>query len=178
MAKGKRGKPKGKNDDKGTKEKPKHTTQSSNFISFLKKRAPIYLGILALFAVFIVPELTKGDLEGTLPEMATAEQQRVVDTLMQYNGEDNSGLTVLDVLDDKIAKEYPNEKIYDNKKTSVNLTVVPLDDEPQPSYVLTMIFESHRGVLNYTWNINTETLMISTDDPNSKHIIEIVDFSD
>ena len=44
--------------DKKKKEiekKPK----KSDFKTFLKKRAPVYLGIIALFVVFVIPEFTK-----------------------------------------------------------------------------------------------------------------------
>ena len=42
-------------DRKKDKEKPK----KSEFKAFLKKRAPIYLGIIGLFVIFLVPVVTK-----------------------------------------------------------------------------------------------------------------------
>ena len=53
-------------DKKKKEDKPK----KSDFKAFLKKRAPIYLGIIALFVVFVIPEFTKGDLESSLPEFS------------------------------------------------------------------------------------------------------------
>ena len=68
------------------KKKEKKKNQKKNdFKAFLKKRAPVYLGLIALFVVFVIPELTKGDLESSLPELS-AEEQQVVDILMGYNG--------------------------------------------------------------------------------------------
>ena len=47
-------------------EKPK---KKSDFKAFLKKRAPIYLGLIAMFIVFVIPEFNKGDLESSFPEL-------------------------------------------------------------------------------------------------------------
>ena len=109
-------------DRKKKEDKPK----KSDFKAFLRKRAPIYLGLTALFVVFVIPELTKGDLESSLPELA-ADKQQIVDMLMQYNGPNESGLTVMEAISSKISEEYPDEKIFDNKKTNVELTVTKLE---------------------------------------------------
>ena len=105
-------------DRKDKEEKPK----KSDFKAFLRKRAPIYLGIMGLFILFVVPDLMKGDLESSFPELSSEEQQ-VIDVLMGYNGPNESGLTVMDAISMKISEEYPDEKIYDNKKTNVELIV-------------------------------------------------------
>ena len=44
-------------DRKKNEEKPK----KNDFKAFLRKRAPIYLGLIAMFVVFVIPEFTKGD---------------------------------------------------------------------------------------------------------------------
>ena len=61
--------------------------------------------------------MTKGTLEKSFPELS-AEEQQVVDILMKYDGPNNDGLTVLEALENKIDEEYPNEKIFDHKKTT------------------------------------------------------------
>ena len=157
-------------DRKKKEEKPK----KSDFKAFLRKRAPIYLGIIALFVVFIIPELTKGDLENSLPEL-DAEKQQVVDILMSYNGPNESGLTVMDAISNKINDEYPDEKIFDNKKTKVELIV---SDGGEEDYQVILNFESHNGVMNYDWNVNVESGEIISNNSASKHIIETVDFYD
>ena len=98
-------------DRKEKEEKPK----KNDFKAFLRKRAPIYLGIMGLFMLFVVPDLMKGDLESSFPEL-TSEEQQVMDILMKYDGPNDSGLTVIDAISMKISEEYPDEKIYDNKK--------------------------------------------------------------
>ncbi len=157
-------------DRKEKEEKPK----KSDFKAFLKKRAPIYLGIMGLFILFVVPDLMKGDLESSFPELSSEEQQ-VVDILMGYNGPNESGLTVMDAISMKISEEYPDEKIYDNKKTEVGLTVSSVGSE---EYQVVLNFESHKGEMNYDWNVNMDSGKITSNNQESKHIIDLVDFYD
>ena len=157
-------------DRKEKKEKPK----KNDFKAFLRKRAPIYLGIMGLFILFIVPDLMKGDLESSFPEF-TSEEQQVIDILMGYDGPNDSGLTVMDAISMKISEEYPDEKIYDNKKTKVELIISNIDSE---EYQVILNFESHKGKMNYDWNVNTDSKKITSNNPESKHIIDLVDFYD
>jgi hypothetical protein len=157
-------------DKKKKEEKPK----KSDFKAFLRKRAPIYLGLIAMFVVFAVPELTKGDLESSFPEL-TSEEQQVVDVLMEYNGPNESGLTVMEAISNKISEKYPDEKIFDNKKTIVGLTVSGIELE---RYQVVLNFESHKGEMNYDWNVDMNSGEITSNNQESKHIIEVVDFYD
>ena len=160
----------GKDRKKKEEEKPK----KNDFKAFLKKRAPIYLGLIGLFIIFAVPELTKGDLEGSLPELS-AENQQVVDILMGYNGPNGAGLTVMEALSNKIAEEYPDEKIYDNKKTNVELSVSKINSE---EYQVMFDFKSHKGEMNYDWNVNVNSNEIDANNEDSKYILNLVDFYD
>ncbi len=155
---------------KGKEEKPK----KNDFKAFLRKRAPIYLGLIGLFIIFIVPDLTKGDLESSFPELSSEEQQ-VVDILMGYNGPNESGLTVMDAISMKISEEYPDEKIYDNKKTNVELIVSSVGSE---EYQVVLNFESHKGEMNYNWNVDMSSGKITSNNQESKYIIDLVDFYD
>jgi hypothetical protein len=155
---------------KDKEEKPK----KNDFKAFLRKRAPIYLGIMGLFILFVVPEFTKGDLESSFPELSSEEQQ-VIDVLMGYNGPNESGLTVMDAIEMKISEEYSDEKIYDNKKTNVDLTVSNIDSE---KYHVVLNFESHKEDFHYDWDVDTSSKKITSNNPESKHIIDLVDFYD
>jgi len=157
-------------DRKEKEEKPK----KSDFKAFLRKRAPIYLGIIGLFILFVVPDLMKGDLESSLPELSSEEQQ-VVDVLMGYNGPNESGLTVMDAISMKISEEYPDERIFDNKKTKVELAVSNIDSE---EYQVILNFESHKGEMNYNWNVDMGSGKITSNNQESKYIIDLVDFYD
>jgi len=157
-------------DRKEKEDKPK----KNDFKAFLKKRAPIYLGLIGLFILFVVPDLMKGDLESSFPEL-TSEEQQVMDILMGYDGPNDSGLTVIDAISMKIGEEYPNEKIYDNKKTKVELTVSNIDLE---EYQVVLNFKSHKGEMNYNWNVDMDTEKITSNNQESKYIIDLVDFYD
>jgi hypothetical protein len=91
------------------REKDTVKPKKSEFKAFLKKRAPIYLGIVGLFVLFVVPEFTKGSLESSFPEL-TVNEQKVIGILMGYDGPNDSGLTVMDAITNKISDEYPDEK--------------------------------------------------------------------
>jgi len=157
-------------DRKEKEEKPK----KNDFKAFLRKRAPIYLGIMGLFMLFVIPDLMKSDLESSFPELSSEEQQ-VIDIIMKYDGPNDSGLTVIDAISMKISEEYPKEKIYDNKKTNVELTVSNIDSE---EYQVILNFKSHKGEMNYDWNVDMSSEKIISNNPESKYIIDLVDFYD
>jgi len=157
-------------DRKEKEKKPK----KSDFKAFLKKRAPIYLGIMGLFLLFVVPDLMKGDLESSFPEL-TSDEQQVIDIIMKYDGPNDSGLTVIDAISMKISEEYPDEKIYDSKKTSVELTVSNINLE---EYQVVLNFKSHKGEMNYDWNVDMNSEKITSNNQKSKYIIDLVDFYD
>ncbi|NND85794.1 MAG: hypothetical protein HKM23_00375 [Nitrosopumilus sp.] len=156
--------------DNKKKDKPK----KSDFKSFLKKRAPIYLAILALFVVFVIPELTKSSLESSFPEL-TVEQQKPVDVLMKYSGPNETGLTVLEAISNKIEDEYPDEKIFDNKKTTVELIVSSVKSE---KYQVILNFKSYKGEMNFDWTVDINSNKITSNNSESKHIINLVNFYD
>lgn len=156
------------------KKKEEEKPKKSDFKAFLKKRAPVYLGIIALFVVFVIPELTKGDLQGCLPELS-AEDQQVVDILMGYSGPDSEGFTLMETVSKVIGDEYPDEKIFDNKKTMCDLVVSNIDSS---KYQVIFNFESHRGEINFDWNVDVNTGEITANDPKSKDVINFVDFYD
>ncbi len=157
-------------DRKEKEKKPK----KSDFKAFLRKRAPIYLGIMGLFILFVVPDLMKGDLESSFPEL-TSEEQQVIDILMKYDGPNDSGLTVMNAISMKIDEEYPDEKIYDNKKTKVELIVSNINSE---EYQVVLNFKSHKGEMNYDWNVDVSSEKITSNNQESKYIINLVDFYD
>jgi len=157
-------------DRKEKEEKPK----KNDFKAFLRKRAPIYLGIMGLFMLFVIPDLMKSDLESIFPEL-TSEEQQVIDIIMKYDGPNDSGLTVIDAISMKISEEYPDEKIYDNKKTKVELTVSNIDLE---EYQVILNFKSHKGEMDYDWNVNMSSEKIISNNQESKYIIDLVDFYD
>ena len=157
-------------DKKKEEDKPK----KNDFKSFLRKRAPIYLALIAMLVVFVIPEMTKGTLEKSLPELSV-ENQQAVDILMKYDGPNNDGLTVLEALENKIDEEYPDEKIFDHKKTIVDLTVTNVNSE---EYQVIFNFKSYNGEMNYDWKINVISEEITSNNPEAKYIIDLVKYYD
>ena len=94
---------------------------------------------------------------------------------MKYNGPNELGLTVQEAISNKISEEYPDEKIFNNKKTKVDLTVTSIDSE---KYQVMFNFESHKGEINYDWNIDVNSGKITSNNSESKYIIDLVDFYD
>jgi hypothetical protein len=159
----------GKENKKG-EEKPK----KNNLKAFLKKRAPLYLAGIALIVVSANGVLSEKHLDSYLSDLS-AENQIVVDILMQYNGPNGSGLNIKDAIENKINEEYPDEKIFDNRKTIVKTTVTNINLE---EYQVILNFKSHKGEIIYDWNINIDSKEIVSNNPESKYIINIVDFYD
>lgn len=157
-------------ESKKKEDKPK----KNSFKAFLKKRAPIYLALIAMLVVFVIPEYTKGTLEKSFPEFS-AEEQQVIDILMKYDGPNNDGLTVLEALENKIDEEYPDEKIFDHRNTTVDLVITNVDSE---EYKVNFDFKSHKGEMNYNWNVNIISEEISSDNSESKYIIDLVNYYD
>lgn len=157
-------------DDKKKEDKPK----KNDFKSFLIKRAPIYLALIAMLVVFVIPEMTKGTLEKSFPELSDEDQQ-VLDILMKYDGPNDDGLTVMEAIENKISEEYPNEKIFDHKKTVVDLDITKINSE---EYQVKFNFKSHKGEMNYDWNVNIESEKIISNNSEGKYIIELVNYYD
>jgi hypothetical protein len=158
-------------DSKKKEEKPRE----SSFKKFLKKRAPFYLAGIALLIIFIVPELTKGDLQSNLPDNLSEGEQKALNILMSYKGPDNEGFSVKDAISNQINEYYPNEKIYENKNTKINVSVSKIDEE---NYQIIFDFDSYKEDLHYDWSVNLKEGKIDGNNPDSKHIINLVDFYD
>ncbi|MDH5658502.1 MAG: hypothetical protein OEY17_04080 [Nitrosopumilus sp.] len=157
-------------DKKKKEEKPK----KSDFKAFLRKRAPFYLAAITLVAITAYGTLTEKNLENSMPELGSEDQQ-IVDILMKYNGPNETGLTVLKAIENKIKEEYPDEKIFEDKKTKIGLDILKKDSD---EYQIILNFQSHKEEINYDWNVNVNSKKITSNNPESKHIIDLVNFYD
>ncbi|MCY4490804.1 MAG: hypothetical protein OXC46_04990 [Thaumarchaeota archaeon] len=157
------------------KSKKNDGPKESEFKKFIKKRAPIYLAVAAIVVIFIVPEITKSNLQSHFPEDLTAEESRILDALMGYSGSDGEGLSMVEALTDRINEEYPGEKIYDHRRTTVNLSI---QDKESDTYLVLLDFESHKGVMNYSWDISSDGKNIRGNNSISEYVVGVVDFYD
>ena len=149
-------------------------SNSNSFSAFLKKRAPIYLGLIGLFAIFVVPALTEKNLENSLPSFDGMDQQ-AVDLLKSYKGENQRGMTVLEVLSDQISSKHTDENIYEDDGTRIELFV---SNENQPIYKISLYFESYKEKMEYVWNVNIDSGEVKAISSDAKHVSDIVDYYD
>ena len=84
------------------KKKPDEIKKSDNpksFSSFLKKRAPIYLGIIGLFMIFAYPALTEKNLESLLADDSFEGREKIaVEMVKFYKGTNDTGMTTYRLL--------------------------------------------------------------------------------
>ena len=162
-----------KKDKKNKKEEEK--PKKNNFKAFLKKRAPLYLAGIALIVISVNGVLSEKNLDDFLIDLSE-EEQIVVDMLMQYNGPNESGLNVKDAIENKINDEYPNMKIFDDRNTRIHVVVTNINLQ---EYQVILNFKSDKGNdINFDWNVNIDSKEIKSNNPESKHIINTVDFYD
>ena len=150
-------------------EKPK----KQGLQAFLKKRAPFYLAAVALIVISAQSVLSEKNFENSLPELS-GEEQMAVNTLLNYNAGVESKLTVKEVIKNQIDEEYPDEKIYGHKKTVLDLSVTNVNSD---EYNVILNFKSYKGEMNFDWNVNLESQEITSNNPESKHVIDVVTFS-
>jgi len=141
--------------------------------AFLKKRAPFYLAAIALIIISAQGILSEKNLESSLPEFS-AEEQKVVDILMKYDG-GNGGYTMMNAITNQIEEEYSDEKVFDHRKTVVEMSVSSINSD---EHSVNLNFKSHKGEMNFNWNVNSVTKKITSDNSESKHLINVVDFYD
>ena len=113
------------------KKKPDEIEKSDNpksFSSFLKKRAPVYLGIIGLFMIFAYPALTEKNLESLLADDSFEGGEKIaVEMVKFYKGTNDTGMTILQVIEEKINDKYSDQKIFDDKDTWAKFTAEVTD---------------------------------------------------
>ena len=158
---------------KDKKKKEEEKPKKQGLQAFLKKRAPFYLAAVALIVISAQSVLSEKNFENSLPELS-GQEQMAVDTLLNYNAGVESKLTVKEVIKNQIDEEYPDEKIYGHKKTVLDLSVTNVNSD---EYNVILNFKSYKGEMNFDWNVNVESQEITSNNPDSKHVIDVVTFS-
>ena len=150
-----------------------------SFLAFLKKRAPIYLGILGLFIVFAYPALTEKNLESLLPNSFEGEEKIAIELIKSYQGTNQRGMTILQVIEEIIVNKYPDEKIFDNEDTLADLIVSNLNDrEAEFTHEDIFHFKAHDEMMAYSWYVNIDTSEISPIDIDTRKVMQTVDYYD
>tara|TARA_B100000029_G_scaffold232217_2_gene229603 strand:+ start:5842 stop:6306 length:465 start_codon:yes stop_codon:yes gene_type:complete len=149
--------------------------QPKSFSAFLKKRAPIYLGLIGLFFLFAYPALMEKNLESHIPTDLTDEEKRLIDLVLSYNGLNNSGMTIMNVLEEEISSKYPDEKIFDTEITLLKMNFQKSLDS-NFSHETTFLFMINEDILTYTWNVDIDTGDITHANQEAKRILDIVNY--
>ena len=156
----------------------KKPQEPKSFAAFLKKRAPIYLGLLGLFFVFAYPAITEKNLESLLEDDSFEGNERLaLEMVKYYKGSDGGGISVLDVIEEKINDKHEGQKIFDDEKTWADFTVEEVHSDRV--YKVMFVFNAENNEpLQYEWHVNIETGEIDPRDTPSKIIIQRVDYYD
>ena len=162
------------------KKKPNEIKKSDNpksFSSFLKKRAPVYLGIIGLFIIFAYPALTEKNLESLLADDSFEGKEKIaIEMVKFYKGSNDKGMTILQVIEEKINEKYPDEKIFDDEKTWAEFTAEATNTK---NYEVVFVFSAEDNQsMRYEWTVNLETGEIHPKDGPSRVILQIVDHYD
>ena len=146
-----------------------------SFTAFLKKRAPIYLGLIGLFFLFAYPVLMEKNLESHIPTNLSEDENSMVDFVLSYNGLNNSGMTIMNVLEDEISAKYVDEKIFDTEITLLRLEFQELSDS-NFSHEVNFLFMINEEILTYAWTVNMDTGEILSANQEAKRILDIVNY--
>ena len=151
-----------------------------SFAAFLKKRAPIYLGLIGLFFLFAYPALTEKDLNSILDNSFEDNEKIAVDLVRTYSGPNDSGITILEVIEEKINEKYSNQKIFDDKETWAEFVVENIENRNEGfTHEVVFVFNAENNQsLMYGWYVNIENGKISPIDTVSKSIQQAVDYFD
>ena len=157
----------------------KKPQEPKSFAAFLKKRAPIYLGLLGLFFVFAYPAITEKNLESLLEDDSFEGNERLaLEMVKYYKGTDGGGISVIDVIEEKINDKHEGQKIFDDEKTWADFTVEPVNNNNKNYKVMFVFNAENNEPLQYEWHVNLENGNIDPRDTPSKIIIQRVDYYD
>ncbi len=156
----------------------KKPQEPKSFAAFLKKRAPIYLGLLGLFFVFAYPAITEKNLESLLEDDSfEGNELLALEMVKYYKGTDGGGISVIDVIEEKINDKHEGQKIFDDEKTWADFTVEEVHSDRV--YKVMFVFNAENNEpLQYEWHVNLENGNIDPRDTPSKIIIQRVDYYD
>ena len=103
--------------------------------------------------------------------------------VMNYAGENGTGLKIKEVIEEKINDKYPDQKIFDHEDTRVNISVEKHEPKNTTLFNYQVEFSFYpKGSadfdFNYDWLVNIETGLVSWDGPNAKNIVQMVEYAD
>ena len=161
----------------------KKPQEPKSFAAFLKKRAPIYLGLLGLFFIFAYPAITEKNLDSILDDSFEGDERIALDMVKFYTGPNDTGISMIEVIEEKINEKFEGIKIFDDDDTRAEFIVEPIppfleaNDEFTHQVVFTFKTESNQPLI-YSWFVNVQNGELSPIDTDSKNIQQTVDYFD
>ena len=161
----------------------KKPQEPKSFAAFLKKRAPIYLGLLGLFFVFAYPAITEKNLDSILDDSFEGDERIALDMVKFYTGPNDTGISMIEVIEEKINEKFEGIKIFDDENTTAEFIIdsippfLEAHDEFTHQVVFTFNTESNQPLV-YSWFVNVQNGKISPIDIDSKNIQQTVDYFD
>ena len=100
-----------------------------------------------------------------------------------YSGPNDTGITIFEVIEEKINEKHEGQKIFDDENTYATFFVEPIPPflEAKNEFTHQVIFRfdaENNESLVYTWFVNIENGEISPIDDDTKNIQQTVDYSD
>ena len=128
----------------------KNSDNPKSFASLLKKRAPIYLGIIGLVMIFAYPALTEKNLESLLADDSFEGKEKIaVEMVKLYKGSNESGISDIDVIEEKINDKQDGQTIFDQEKTWADFTVTAVNNNNKVYEVVFVFNAEHNDHLQY-----------------------------
>ncbi len=127
--------------------------------------------------IFAYPALTEKNLESLLADDSFEGNERIALEMVKfYKGSNDKGMTVLQVIEEKINDKFPDEKIFSDEDTWAEFIVEKIDEKV---YEVVFVFSVENDQsLRYEWHANIESEKIDSRDTPSRILLQIVDHYD
>ena len=93
-----------------------------------------------------------------------------------YKGTNDTGMTILQVIEEKIKDKYSHQKIFDDPSTWAEFSAEATNTQ---NYEVVFVFSvENNQSMRYEWNVNLQSGEISSTDGPSRIILQTVDHYD
>ena len=126
--------------------------------------------------------MTENNLSSIIDDPFVGNERIAVDLVKFYSGPNDAGITIFEVIEEKINEKYEGVKIFDDENTSATFFVEPIppfldaNDEFTHQVIFTFNTEGNLPIV-LTWFVNIENGEISPIDDDTKNIQQTVDYS-
>tara|TARA_B100000929_G_scaffold109953_1_gene87013 strand:- start:104 stop:520 length:417 start_codon:yes stop_codon:yes gene_type:complete len=130
------------------------------------------------FVVIVVPDMiAPSDLEKRLVEnLENDEQNTAWQIIKSYNGADNEGSNLFDIIIIQIENAYPTEKIFEHRDTILEIFVLNIEEKNGVGfYEVHFTFQAYNDLREYIWNVNIVTDEVFPVNDGARKMINIVD---